>query len=97
MKRETFTRKDGSEGEKFSLEPGDKFIPRFDTPRKTTAGKYDNWSLGITSVPEGKEMFVQLTKGQADKLNQLGNIQGKKMECYEYESHDKKCVGIRLA
>lgn len=95
MKRETFVRKDKTEGEKYTLEPKDKFIPRFETPRKTKTGKYDNWSLGITTVPEGKEIFVQLTKAQAEKLNNLGEIKGKKMECYEYESHDRKCVGIK--
>lgn len=97
MKTENFKRKDGTEGTKNVLEPGDEFIPRFESPRKNTKGKYDNWSIGIKTVPEGKEVFVQLTKGQAEKLNKMGNVQNKKLVCYEYESHDRKCVGIKAA
>lgn len=97
MKKETFTRKDGTEGTKYKLEPNDQFIPRFDTPRKSEVGKYENWSIGITTVPEGDEIFVQLTKTQAEKLQELGNVQGKKLECYAYTAHEKECVGIRQA
>lgn len=97
MKKTEFEKKDGTKGHKYTLEEGDMFISRFESPRKTQMGKYDNYSLGITTVPEGDDIFVQLTQGQAKKLESLGNIQGKKLQCYKYESHDKECVGVKLA
>lgn len=96
MKQEEFQRKDGTKGTKNIIEPGDKFKSRFDSPRKNNAGKYENYSLGITTM-EGEDTFVQLTKGQAKRLQGLGNVQGKTIEAYEYENEYGKNVGLRLA
>lgn len=97
MKTEVFTKKDKTKGEKYHLEAGDKFVSRFETPRMNKLGKYENWSLGVTMLPAKKDIFVQLTKGQAKKITELGNVQGKTLECYTYKNTYGDQVGIRLA
>lgn len=95
MKKETFKRKDGSEGHKHTLQPGDEFTPRFNTPRETKAGKYTNYSLGIKDK-QGNDMFINITEGQAKQLKILGDIEGKELKAYEYENQYGKQVGITL-
>lgn len=95
MKEENFTRKDGSEGVKYKLEAGDKVVSRFDKPRRSKNGQYENISLGITH-PEKGEVYLVLTKAQGDKLEQSGSLQGKEIEAYEYENEFGKQVGVRV-
>lgn len=92
MKKVEFDKKDGTKGTKYIAEPGDKVTSRFESPRATTLGKYENYSMGI----EGDIPYLQLTKGQHEKLMQSGNIQGKTIEFYEYENDFGKQTGVKV-
>lgn len=95
MKKEEYEREDGTKGTKNILEPGDKIIARYDEPRVNNSGKYPSYSLGVTI--EGEESYVQLTKGQYDKLMTLKPLTGKTIEAYEYENKHGKFTGVRVA
>lgn len=94
MKETKFQRADGTEGTSYKLEPGDKVTSRFEQPKKQEGGKFENWSLGVTY--QGKEIFLTLTKAQADKLNKIGHLQQKNIEAYEYENQYGKQIGIKV-
>lgn len=95
MKETKFERKDGSEGVSYHLEVGDEVVSRFSAPRNNPSGKYDNWSLGITTK-DGKEIYVRLTGGQAKKLLNCGDLLGKTLKAVEYTNDYGTHVGIQV-
>lgn len=97
MIEEKYEKKDGSEGVKYKIENGDVVTARFDKPLKHEGGKYPNYSIGATKE-DGTEIFLTLTETQFNQLEKVGNLTGKKLEGYEYESKKRegKFTGIRV-
>ena len=92
MKEVVYEKKDGTEGKKYVFEAGDVVTSKYDSPRETKLGKYMNYSLGV----EEEQEYIQLTAGQYNKLQKVGELTGKKIEAYEYENDFGKQVGVRV-
>lgn len=96
MKKEEYTRKDGTKGENLKLEAGDKVTSRYSEPRENNTGQYPVYSLGVT-LKEGEEAYIQLTKTQYEKLKGAGDLTGKTIEAYSYKNEHGEFVGVKVA
>lgn len=106
MEEKEFKRKDGSEGVEYKLEAGDIVEAMFGSIRKSDERlgvnkktgkpfKTRDYSLGVKF--DDKDIYVKLTKTQAETLEKEGNLLGKKIEAYEYE-HPKwgPQIGVKV-
>lgn len=59
MKKVEYETKEGNAGHKFVLEPEDKVVCKYDTPRESKLGKYKNYSLGVEPVTCKVNIYFQ--------------------------------------
>jgi hypothetical protein len=103
MRTKTYVRKDGTEGENYFGEPGDKYVSRFEKVGKNENaivkdGKaiiIKSFFLGVTT-PEGKELTLSLTQGQTKNLEKVEDLSGKTLEFTSYENEYGKQIGVKV-
>lgn len=95
MKTEVFEREDGTQGEKYTPEVGDKFVSRYAYVRENTGGKFTNYSLGVTTE-DSKEIYIKVTSGQAKGLKKFGDLTGKTVVFYAYSNDFGDQVGAKV-
>ena len=97
MKTENYSKKDGSEGVKYTLEKGDIIKPLYSKPRESTMGKSKFISFSIKVFWEDKEVFVTLTYGQYKRLMGISNLKERKLVAIGYPSPSgKELVGLDM-
>ena len=89
MKKETYTRKDGTDGEVYTLEPGDKVQYQRVHVRQS---KFGQQTAMITVC--GK--YVNLTNGQAKVLENKDVQEGDTIEAYGYKNDYGEQVGVKV-
>lgn len=95
MRKVLFERKDGSEGYKFKLESGDMLKITSKEVRETLAFKFPKYNVNVITR-DNEVVSVDLTATQAKVLKDVGSIEGKFIQAYEYENQFGKQVGIKV-
>ena len=108
--KKPYVSEDGKELKVNKLEVGDEFIPKYSSPKKDESGEYPNYSLVAkvrneetkekVKIDGEDEIYVQLTPTQYEylvkKAEEGVEINQTVFNTHEYESHNKKCVGIHI-
>jgi hypothetical protein len=107
MKIREYNKSDGSTGQEYSLEAGDKCTLAADDYLTIKAGVGNNMKFDKTVImaqlDNGQQIEIKLTGAQMTNLKNIkaktGNLKGQRIICTSYPNKFKKgesCVGINL-
>lgn len=97
MKTESYPRKNGTTGTRYTLEKGDIIKAMFSKPREAILGESKYASYSIKALWNDREIFVSLTGGQYKRLMGIGDLEGKKLVAVGYPGPaGKELIGIDL-
>ena len=97
MKNENYTKNNGTQGVRYTLEKGDVIKTTFSTPREVMLGKSKYPSYSVKAIWNDKEIFITLTHGQYKRLIGIGNLEDKKLVAVAYSGPSgKELVGLEV-
>ena len=97
MKTENYTKNNGIQGIRYTLEKGDVIKTTISTPREAMLGKSKYPSYSVKAIWNDKEIFVSLTHGQYKRLIGIGNLEDKKLVAVGYSGpKGKELVGLEV-